>query len=78
MKYWLLHYSKYKYTNSLVNADLFYANFTNTTFQKELSADSFTYTYISTYILTFLHYAKFAQSENIGHVNLNLVNTIFG
>ena len=23
------------YTNSLVNADLFYANFTNTTFQKE-------------------------------------------
>ena len=25
----------FKYTNSLVNADSFYANFTNTTFQKE-------------------------------------------
>ena len=39
--------------NVLVNADLFYANFTNMTFQKEprymcyvLNLDSFTYTYI--------------------------------
>ena len=29
------HYSEFMYTNSLVHADLFYANFTNKTFQKK-------------------------------------------
>ena len=55
------------YTNSLVNADSFYANIINTTFQKEprymylMRIPSLTHTQ-STY---FSHYAKFALSKNI-------------
>ena len=46
------------YINSLVKAHSFYVNSTNTTFQKELNADSFTYTYIKCLPTNFSHWSN--------------------
>ena len=70
---WFLHQSSQKgfqYTNSLVNADSFYSNFTNKTFQKiPIPSRSMSQ--------KFLHWRKFFFSF-YQLVPLNLLNMIFG
>ena len=62
-----------KYTNSLVNADSFYTNFTNTTFQK-ISIPHLTRTYYETEITSLMRNFLFF----INQIPLYLLNAIFG